>query len=952
MTTLSKTNFQTVAGDPIFAKKHVLSNGLTLLMSVNKNEPRVQTEIAVRAGSKHDPADATGLAHYFEHMMFKGSDRLGSLDWAAEKPLLDRIEQLFEDHRDETDPTLKALIYNEIDQLSGQAAKLVAANEYDKMVSALGASGTNAYTWVEQTVYVNDIPANELARWFELEAERFRRPVLRVFHTELETIFEEFNMSQDKDFRKVMRVMNECLFPNHQYGTQTTLGRGEDLKNPSQRKVYEFFDNYYVPNNMAVILAGDFDPEVAVELAERTFGHLRPKQIPPFSVKKQPEITEIVRKTVLGQEAEWVEIGWRFPGAASKEAFMLPLIAGILYNQQAGLIDLNLKQKQLVLEGYAFQRQYEDFSQFGLFGKPREGQTLAELEALLLKQIELLKAGEFEDWLPEAVVRDMKLAETRSFEKNDGRADALTGAFILGLDWKEAVGRWKKLAKITKQDVVDFANKHFLENNFVVVQKLTGTDPNVLKLAKPPMTAVELNRDGLSDFATAFLNQKTEDIEPQFVDFQKVIKRKKLATGLRLDAIHKPESKLFHLHFILEMGRNCDRRLSLVAGYLKFLGTKNRSATAVQQAFFRLGTHLEMECQDDRMFVSLSGLDESFEPAFELLTEILEKCEPNEAALQNLVADIFMRRENAKKDKQTILRKAMVNFAKYGAANPFNEVMPREEILALKATDLTSIIHGLTGFEHTIFYLGPRTIGKVGNFIKKHHPIKNGLKKPLPEKKYAELKTPKNKVFFVDFPSVQVDLMSLSRGTSKFDLDEYIFSEWYNQYFGYGLSSIVFQEIRESKALAYAAYAYAASPSKKQNAHYLQTYTCTQPDKMETAINAFREIMETMPVSQEQAEQARVSIIKNIAAERMKPENIYWAWRTCQHRGLKRDPNADVFEKISSAELMDLLDFQRKKVKGRAYTWLVMGEKKQVDFKFLKKIGPVRELTLAEIFGY
>jgi predicted Zn-dependent peptidase len=943
---------KTISGDPISMQMHTLPNGLKMFMSVNKNEPRVQTEIAVRAGSKHDPAEATGLAHYFEHMMFKGTDRLGSLDWAAEKPLLDQIEQLFEDHRNEKDVTRKALIYKEIDEVSGQAAKFVAANEYDKMVSALGATGTNAYTWVEQTVYVNDIPTNELGRWFSLEAERFRRPILRVFHTELETIFEEFNMNQDKDFRKVLRTLNESLFPEHQYGTQTTIGRGEDLKNPSQRKVYEFFDKYYVPNNMAIILSGDFDPIVAIEMAEKTFGKFKSKPIPKFSFKKQPEIKQIIRKTVLGQEAEWVEMSWRFPGASSKEAQMLPLISGILYNQQAGLIDINLRQKQAVLEAYAYNRPYEDFCQFGLFGKPREGQSLENVEKLLLDQLEKLKSGDFEDWLPEAVLRDLKLSEIRAFEKNQGRADALTYAFVLGLDWKNVVNRWKNLAKITKKDIVDFANKWFTESNFVVVQKRTGDDPTVMKVEKPPMTPIELNRDGLSGFASDFLAIKTPDIEPQFVDFQRVIKKTKIANGLRLDAVRQPKSKLFHFYFILEMGRNSDRKLPLAANYFRFLGTKNKSATEIQQAFFRLGTHLEIECKDERIFLTLSGLDESFEPALALMEDVLRNVQPDEKALENLVADVFARRENSKKDKNGILRNGLVNWAKYGKLSSFNDVFSKENLLSMQANELTGLINNFQNIEHTLFYLGPKPISKVAEIVKKHHEVKDSWQKVTPMKNYPELKTTKNQVFYVNFPSVQVDIMLLSKGTAKFNLEEFGMSDWYNQYFGYGLSSIVFQEMRESRALCYSAYAYAASPSRKKHAHWLQAYIGTQPDKIQTAVGAFQEIMETMPVSVEQAEQARAAIVKQMAADRMAPEMIYWNWLTNLERGQKTDIRADVLAQISTAKLADLVEFQVKNIQGRAYTWLILGEKKQIDFNFLKTIGPVRELSLEELFGY
>ncbi|MBC7778310.1 MAG: insulinase family protein, partial [Phycisphaerae bacterium] len=514
--------FRTTPGDPIQVQMHTLANGLRLFLTVNKEEPRVYTEIAVRVGSKHDPADTTGLAHYFEHMMFKGTDRLGSLDWAKEKAILDEIELLFEQHRAEQNPEKKKDLYAEIDRLSFDAAQFASANEYDKLVSEMGAKGTNAYTWVEQMVYVNDIPSNELERWFALESERFRRPILRLFHTELETVFEEYNISQDKDFRKTLKAMQETLTPSHPYGTQTTLGRGEDLKNPSQTNIYKFFDTYYVPNNMAIVMAGDFDPAHAVRLAERYFGGFKRKDVPKFNFKPQPDLESRTLREVWGQESPWVEMGWRLQGAKSEEAsLLLPLIAGILHNYQAGLFDLNIVQKQQLLEAYAYPRVYEDFSSLLLMAKPREGQSLEAVEKILLQEIAKLRRGEFEDWLLEAVVKDMKLSEIRSFEKNPGRANAITSAYILGVEWTDMVRRWKKLAKITKAEVVAFAQKTFHDNNFAVVYKHTGDDPAVMKVEKPPITPIEVNREGASGFAQEFLAWEMPEVSPQFVDFKK-----------------------------------------------------------------------------------------------------------------------------------------------------------------------------------------------------------------------------------------------------------------------------------------------------------------------------------------------------------------------------------------------------------------------------------------------
>jgi predicted Zn-dependent peptidase len=948
-----KVRFQTVADDPIHVQMHTLSNGLKLFLSINKDEPRIYTEIAVRAGSKHDPADTTGLAHYFEHMMFKGTDRLGSLDWDQEKPVLDRIEQLFEEHRAETDETRKKTLYAEIDRLSFEAAKFAAANEYDKLVSAIGAKGTNAYTWVEQTVYVNDIPSNELERWFSLESERFRRPILRLFHTELETVFEEYNIAQDRDFRKVSKAMQAELTPTHPYGTQTTLGRGEDLKNPSQTNIYRFFERYYVPNNMAMVLCGDFEPEAAVALAEQYFGQFPTQPLPAFTFEPQREITSRIQRDVYGTEAGWVEIGWRFPGASTAETTVLPLVTNLLHNYQAGLFDINLIQQQQLLEAYAYPRIHEDYSTLLLHAKPREGQTLEEVERLLLAEIEKLRNGEFEDWLPAAVVKDLKLSEIKEFEKNQGRAGAITQTYILGVSWHDYIHRWERLERFGKAEIVEFARKHLRPDNYVVVYKHTGEDPSVMKVEKPPITPIEVNRTDVSPYAQEFLGRSVPDIEPQFLDFQKLIKKASVAPNLKLQAVHDRETRLFRLHYIFDMGRSSDKRLAVMASYLPYLGTSRYSAMEMQQAFYRLGMQFSASCQDEHFYVTLTGLEESFEEGVQLMEHLLADAQPNPAALQNLVADILVRRENDKKDKRLVLSKAMMNYARHGEHSPFSDKLSREQLLALQPAELTGLLHELLSYRHEIFYYGAQSPRRAAAILKKYHPVAAALRAPLPPQKYPERGARRDTVYFVHFPMVQVELLLVSKGTPKFSLQEFIFSEWYNQYFGYGLSSIVFQEIRESKALAYAAYAYAANPGRRKRAHFLQAYVGTQPDKLYEAVGAFQSILEDMPVSLPQIENARQSVLKQIAAGRITKADIYWTWRANRERGLpNRDLRADIYNTLLHASAEDLLRYQQQYIRGRHYNWMVLGERDRLDFDFLRKIGPVKELTLEEIFGY
>ena len=251
--------YKEVTNDPYHARIYTLDNGLKVYLSVNRDEPRVQTYIGVKAGSSYDPAETTGLAHYLEHMMFKGTGKIGALDWETEQAMIEEISELYEQHKATDDTNEKKAIYAKIDSISYQAAKMVAANEYDKLMSTLGAKGTNAYTSNERTVYMNDIPANELEKWLMVESERFSQLVLRLFHTELETVYEEFNMGQDQDGRQAYQALYKNLFPGHVYGEQSTIGKPEHLKNPSMVNIHNYFDTYYVPNNMAIAMVGDID---------------------------------------------------------------------------------------------------------------------------------------------------------------------------------------------------------------------------------------------------------------------------------------------------------------------------------------------------------------------------------------------------------------------------------------------------------------------------------------------------------------------------------------------------------------------------------------------------------------------------------------------------------------------------------------------------------------------
>lgn len=945
-------DFQTIANDPLQVKIYTLSNGLKLYLSVNRNEPRIFTNIAVRSGSKQDPAETTGLAHYMEHMLFKGTSRIGALDWETEKVMLQQISDLYEEHRKTTDEEKRRAIYAEIDRVSNEAAQLVAANEYDKLASAIGAKDTNAYTWVDQTVYVNDIPANELDRWMQLESERFRMMALRLFHTELETVYEEFNISQDRDFRKVYNALRESLFPSHPYGTQTTIGRSEHLKNPSHVNIQWYFSTYYVPNNMAIMLAGDFDPEEVVALAERYWGSYEPQQLPPFHAEEQPALAAPVRREVFGQETPHVELAWRLGGSAGDEPLMLSLIKGILYNEQAGLLDTDLNQQQRVLESEAWGWYYADYSVLGLYGKPREGQSLEEVEHLLLGAISRLHQGDFDNWLMEAVINNMRLSETKAWEHNRHRVEAMTTAFILDIDWPRFVDRLQWMRKMTKQQIVDFAKERLRADNYAVVYKRQGADPNVVKVEKPPITPVTLQRDLVSDFARNFLQLSTPRLQPHFVDFDNHIQSLKLSNGLTLDYVRNEDNDLFRLDFIFEMGKSSNLMLGLALQYLPYLGTSRFSATELQKEFFRLGLSFDVFSQEQRTYISLNGLESSLEEGLQLVEHILTDVRPDDQALRNVVADILTKRENNKRDRNVVLREALSNYARYGANSPFTYRLSEGELNAISPAELVTTIQSLISFDHNVYYYGRRSAQDVATLLDLHHKAPSVRKPALPNKHFPQLPTDSDVVYFLDFPIVQTDVMLMSRGTPFFNLEEHLMRELYNEYFGYGLSSIVFQEIRESKALAYATYAYYSSPRRKDQAHYLQAYVGTQPDKLSDALPAMFNIIESMPVVEAQIEHARQSLIKQIESERIPPANIYWEALSNWDLGHDGDLRRPLYHRMKETTVNDFLQFHQSYVKGRSFHLILMGSKDQIDFPYLGNFGEIRELAISDVFGY
>ena len=951
VTACSQYKYETVKGDPLGTRIYTLDNGLKVYMSVNKETPRIQTYIAVKVGGKNDPSETTGLAHYFEHLMFKGTPNYGTSDYAAEKPMLDEIERLFEVYRQTEDEAERAEIYRQIDSISYEASKIAIPNEYDKLMSIIGAQGTNAFTSKDMTVYVEDIPSNEIENWARIEADRFKNPVIRGFHTELETIYEEKNMSLTQDSRKVSEAMDAALFPHHPYGTQTVLGTQEHLKNPSITNVKNYHKTYYVPNNMAICLSGDFDPDEMVTVIERYFGDMVPNpDIPTLEYEKEQPITSPVVKKVYGLEAENITLGWRLPEAADKSNDVANIVSSILYNGQAGLIDLDLIQQQKVLSAYAYNSNQPDYGSFIVSARPKDGQTLDQVRDLLLEEVARLRSGDFDEGLIEATVNNYKMYMMQNYEDNENRAMLYVMSFINGSDWADEVQMLDRMSQITKQDVVDWANEYLGAESYVAVYKLQGEDKTVQKIAAPKITPIVTNRDKQSAFLTEIQDTPVKPVEPVFVDYSKDMSKFEASPGVEVLYKQNEMNDLFTLIYVFNTGTETDPALNLAADYISYLGTEDMPAEEIGSRMYDIACSFSIYAGSNQTSVRISGLNENMGEAMDMVESLITEAEADEAILANLKSDLLRSRANAKLSQGACFG-ALQTYMLYGPDFIKRTVLDNDAVEDLTSEELLGKIRGLMDKQHEVLYYGPQSKKEFQTSLDSHHKTAAELQ-PLEKKFTKSLEVDKQNVILAQYDAKQLYMMQYSDRGEKFQIADEPGIALYNNYFGGGMNSIVFQEMREARGLAYTAQAMLASPYFLDGDYFYLAFIATQNDKLRQAVEAFDEIINDMPESQAAFDIAKESMINKLRTKRVVRDQVLWNYLNDRDLGLSESLDRQIFEAVQTMTLEDVKAIQEKWVKGRCYTYGILGDKKDIDISYLKTLGPVKEVSPEEIFGY
>ena len=937
--------YQQVEGDKNGVRIYTLKNGLKVYLAQNDDAPRIQTYIPVKTGSNNDPADNTGLAHYLEHMMFKGTSKLGTLDWEKERELISEISDLYEQHKAEQNPEKKKEIYKKIDEISQEASKYAIANEYDKAISSLGATGTNAHTWLDETVYKNNIPNNELEKWLKIEKERFSDLVLRLFHTELESVYEEFNRAQDNDARLVHYAMMEALFPKHPNGQQTTLGKSEHLKNPSMKAVHQYFEDFYVPNNMAMVLVGDLEFEETILLIDQYFGEFQYKELPKKEKIVEEPLTKIIEKTLKSPSTPRLHLGWRTDSYGTKGARLAAIVGEILSNNaEAGLLDLNINQKQKALRAVAYSSAFKNYGSLTLVIVPKENQSLDEAKNLLLEQIDLVKKGDFPDWIITAIQNDYKLQNLKQLETADGLATVLYSSFINERTWEQELNEIAECEGITKEEVVEFA-QNFFQKNYVCIKKEQGANENLIRVDNPGITPIKINRDNQSEFLTEILNEKASEIKPQFIDYQKEIKTSTIEDK-KANFVFNKYNDIAQAHFIYKMGTDHDKELALAIDVLQYLGTDHFLPHQLKEEFYKIGITHDFYTSADLFRISISGLEENISKGLALLKHWLTNVKPDAEVYEGIINLVLESREVAKKDKTKIMS-ALSQYAKLGKKSRFRDVISEQRLREIKVEELTQKVKNLLLLPYEIFFYGKdfetfKT--NAENFVEK-----STLQIPEP-RIFDEPKT-QGKVFFTDYDMVQVEMSKIGRA-NQVNPKNYGKINVFNEYFGRGLSSIVFQELRESKSLAYSAYVSYSNANLLNKYDYVVTYIGTQANKLHLAVESMDELMKDLPKINAQFENAKNSALKQIASTRVTRTNIFFNYLNLNRLGIDYDIRKDIYEEIKNLTIDDLSDFYSREIKPVNFNVAVIGKKENLDFSVLEKLGDFEELTLEEIFGY
>ncbi len=923
---------QAIAGDTAKVTIHRLSNGMTVYLAPDAQEPSVVAHIAVRAGSRNDPQLSTGLAHYLEHMLFKGTSQLGTLDYAKEKPHLDKIATLYADLR--KPGAQRDAILKQIDQETQASAEFAVPNELDQMYARMGITGLNAFTANDMTVYVTEVPKNRMVQWATVEASRYSDAVFRLFWPELEAVYEEKNRSLDAPFRRVNEAFLRALFPKHGYGWSSTLGEIEHLKSPAYGDMVAFFNRYYTPQNMAILLAGDVDDSVLPVLEKAFAGFKRPAgdAMDEGVLTPQKGRTEI---TVKVPSNEGVKLGWPLVSATHPDRLAIEVMDLLLLDGRQGMLSRDLLLTQKVANAGCNPTFLREGGYYDLYADALDGQKPEELEAMLLALVGKLQRGEFTDTDLATAILTAEMNTQLQLESNQGRMGLMEEAFITGEDWGTTVSRIDRMRKITKADIMRVA-KQYLNTDFVVLKKVKGIDTPA-KITKPGITAVKLDPTRHSAFAKSILEMPAEPIDPVAIKAGTDYDRSTIPTGA-LITVKNTRNGLFLANFAYDFGRVDDKLVCLALDTLQVSGTGKQSPEQVQRQWHELGLTFSANCSKNGATIALSGIDRNADAGMALMREWLSDPGIDDKILKARVTANLTERANTLANPQAIVG-ASNQFARWGNDSEFLSAPSNKELVAATPARLEKSLANFLHLKHRTSYFGPRDKKDVPALVT----LGDGKVSPK-ARKVAKYRAPKTGIV-TDQVTAQTHVWMLWPRKAATETERAVgglFSEY--------ISPVLYQEVREARGLAYTVFGGYGTGAKKADDANLYAYVGTQGDKTQDALDAMTATLK-LALDDERLARTKETIAQNHRTERIPPRAIPFVVYQWDDEGVTSDPR-EARTKRTLAVTKTQLEAWIKSALAGPVILSVVGDRKKLDEAKLTKIAPLTFVPVAKLFSY
>ncbi len=926
-------------------KTYHLDNGLKVVLCENHDQPEIYGAVYVHAGSKNDPTDATGMAHYFEHIMFKGTDRIGTINWEKEKVYLDSISMMYDKLHETTDAKERNAIQMKINELSIASTDYAIPNEVDVILTQMGGKGLNAGTSYDQTMFFNTFPANQLSKWMDVYVERFRNPVFRLFQSELEAVYEEKNMYGDGPINAFQEYMFKETFGEHPYG-RPVIGYTEHLKNPQPAKMREFYNTYYVANNMTLILVGDFTIEDIEPMIAEKFGKWRSGKIPPMPKYELPKFNGPTVKEVRMTPMKISALV--FPGIKNSDPDLIPLTMAcvIFFNGETGLADkLTLDGK--LLGSMMMPLSLEDQGAILMLIIPKIlGQSHEEAENLVFECLDQLKRGEFSDDLFEAMRMSILMDRLRATESLSKTANLFLEMESTGQTYEEFLAETERIKTITKEEVVAIANKYF-GNDYLNIRSKMGF-PDKDKVEKPNWKPLEAKNTNMkSEFAKMIEDQQVPEVTPQVIRFGTDVKITDITDGFKLYSAINTANDIFELKFNFNYGTLNDPDLERALMYLSVQGTEEQPFQEFALELQKMGASIDIYTDENLLTVAITGFDSDLEKLLELCHNKLYHASNDESQIKTLAEGEKMNIQTMREDAST-WAKAARDYAWYGENSTYLNQSSLKEWSKRSGSELLAEVAEALKYDGYVTYSGGQIPKVLVKSIKAHHilPLKpfKGEEKVLKEQVFTE-----PQVFFAPNKKFRQSNIWFYVPGEKLSLEDEAMAGLFSKYFGTDMYSIVFQEIREFRSLGYTAYANYTYDYLQRKPGYLRGFLGTQGDKTIDGIEAFSSLIKDMPERIEKFNASKEALLKSRASLyysfRSKPSMVqYW-----MKEGYDHDPRAEVTEVIRKAEFKDVMRFYEQNIKDRPVVIMMSGPKK-VNKKELAKYGKLTKLKYKDIF--